>query len=132
MSCSSGRLCIAERCSSAMLWLCCSSRICAAMNSVFRRSSSFSAFNRFTSSRISPSVLTLGAARFRFWPISVLSSSSVISISGCATLSVWTLRRCSFRFSCREKPLPLWRLQLTCGQFSCRLGPPCFPWTSLS
>jgi len=68
------------------------------------------------------------STRFRFIPACAKLSSSCSSVfdmgSPFSMFAVCTRRRCSFKFSCREKPLPAFRLQLTCGQLSCFRGPP--------
>jgi hypothetical protein len=99
------------------------SAVCAVCASECLLNSSFSARSLFSSSRIS-SPPPRPDPRFRFMPALASSpSSSVSAPSGIAPSEVWTRLRCSLRFSCREKPLPVWRLQFKCGQLSCFRGP---------
>jgi len=111
-------------------WSC---RICAIISAVWAvcaseclLNSSFSIRNLFSSSLISSLVLVAPrpAPRFLFVPILASSpSSSVSPASGMVPSEVWTRLRCSFKFSCLENPLPVWRLQFKWGQLSCFRGP---------
>jgi len=99
------------------------SAVCVLCASECLLNSSFSALSLLSSSRMS-SAPPRPDPRFLFIPaFESLPSSSVSAPSGTAPSEVWTRLKCSFRFSCREKPLPVWRLQFRCGQLSCFRGP---------